>query len=199
MPSTAPQVSADAAETSAAPRPLLARPTPTGRERRLGDNELIVSKTDLAGRITYCNRVFVRLAGYSEAELLGAPHSIVRHPDMPRCVFQLLWDTLKSGREIFAYVVNLSRNGEHYWVLAHVTPSFDEKGAIVGYHSNRRAPERAAVEAASALYRELLSEERKHSGPREAVAASTKLLMSTLQRAGLTYDQWVFALSEKQS
>jgi len=199
MPSTAPQVSADAAGTLAAPRPLLARPTPTGRERRLGENELIVSKTDLAGRITYCNRVFVRLAGYSEAELLGAPHSILRHPDMPRSVFQLLWDTLKSGREIFAYVVNLSQNGEHYWVLAHVTPSFDEQGAIVGYHSNRRAPERSAVDAATALYRELLAEERKHSGPREAIAAGTKLLMSTLQRAGLTYDQWVFALSEKQS
>jgi len=199
MPSLAPHVSADAAERVASPRPLLARPTPTGRERRLGENELIVSKTDLAGRITYCNRVFVRLAGYSEAELLGAPHSVVRHPDMPRCVFQLLWDTLKSGREIFAYVDNLSKNGDHYWVLAHVTPSFDDSGAVVGYHSNRRAPERAAIDAASALYRELLDEERKHSGPREAIAASTKLLTSTLQRAGLTYDQWVFALSETQS
>jgi hypothetical protein len=65
----------------------------------------------------------------------------VRHPRMPRCVFKLLWETIQSGQDIFAYVCNLARNGDHYWVYAHVTPTFDEKGSIIGYHSNRRAPD----------------------------------------------------------
>lgn len=94
------------------------RPTPTGVERRFGEDELIVTKTDLKGRITYCNEVFVRMSGYTEQECLGEPHNIIRHPDMPRCVFKLLWDTIQGGQEIFAYVLNLSKNGDHYWVLA---------------------------------------------------------------------------------
>jgi PAS domain S-box-containing protein len=182
-----------------AKRTPVERPTPTGREQRLGEDELIVSKTDRGGRILYCNRVFERLAGYSEEELLGAPHSIVRHPEMPRCVFKLLWDTIQSGREIFAYVVNLSRNGDHYWVLAHVTPSFDRSGNIIGYHSNRRAPERSSVDAASAVYKLLLAAENEHSNARDAIAAGSKLLTETLGKAGLTYDEWVFSISKSQS
>jgi len=96
---------------------------PTGVESHFGDDEIIVSKTDPRGVITYANEIFIRVSGYSEEELLGAPHSILRHPAMPRCVFKLLWDTIQGGREIFAYVVNLAKTGNHYWVLAHVTPS----------------------------------------------------------------------------
>jgi PAS domain S-box-containing protein len=191
--------SASLEHSAAAARPPLARPTPTDRERRVGEDELIVSKTDRNGRIVYCNRIFERLAGYSEDELLGAPHSIVRHPEMPRCVFKLLWDTIQSGREIFAYVVNLARNGDHYWVIAHVTPSFDRAGNVIGYHSNRRAPERGAVEAASALYKRLLAAEGAHSNARDASAAGSKLLAAILGEAGMTYDQWVFSISRSQS
>jgi PAS domain S-box len=100
----------------------------TGVERTFGTDEIIVSKTDPKGRIIYANEVFLRLAGYAESEIIGQPHSIIRHPDMPRCVFKLLWDTVQSGNEIFAYVVNRSKNGDHYWVLAHVTPTFDGQG-----------------------------------------------------------------------
>ena len=167
---------------------------PTGRERILGNDELIVSKTDLKGRITYANKTFQKIAGYTESELLGAPHNIVRHPDMPRSVFKLLWDTLGSGREIFAYVVNLSRNGDHYWVFAHVTPSFDESGRILGYHSNRRAPERSAVEKANALYAAIRAEEQKHSSPQRQVEAGLALVQKTLADAGITYDEFVFSL-----
>ena len=113
---------------------------PTGVENLLGEEELIVSKTDLKGRITYANDVFIRMAKYSYAELMGAPHSAIRHPDMPRCVFKLLWDTLQSRQEIFAYVVNLAKDGSHYWVFAHVTPSYAKDGRIIGFHSNRRVP-----------------------------------------------------------
>jgi PAS domain S-box-containing protein len=176
--------------TTTLPRPV----SPPGRERLLGPDDLIVSKTDLQGRITYANRTFQRIAGYSESELLGAPHSIVRHPAMPRCVFKLLWDTLQSGNEIFAYVLNLAKSGDHYWVFAHVTPSFDDAGRIVGYHSNRRAPERAAIEKARGLYEVVLAEERLHSSPQRQVEAGLALVTKTLADAGVSYDQFVFSL-----
>ena len=115
-----------------------ARPHLTGVERTFGDDEIIVSKTDTKGRITYANRVFQQVAGYTEDELLGKAHSIVRHPDMPRCVFKFLWDTIGAGNEVFAYVLNKAKNGDHYWVFAHVTPTFDDHGRIISYHSNRR-------------------------------------------------------------
>jgi hypothetical protein len=113
---------------------------------------------------------------------------------MPRCVFKLLWDTIASGKEIFAYVVNRSRNGDHYWVFAHVTPTFNRQGQIVSYHSNRRAPRRDAVEKAKALYAELLAEESRHSDRKEAVEASTRLLLGKLQALGVPYDEFVFSL-----
>lgn len=166
----------------------------TGRERFLGADELIVTKTDLQGRITYANRVFRRISEYGEAQLLGAPHNIVRHPDMPRCVFKLLWDTISSGREIFAYVVNVASNGDHYWVLAHVTPTFDENGAIIGYHSNRRMPERSSVDNARALYAQLSAEEKRHSSPARAAEAGLAKLNALLSQAGQTYEQFFFTL-----
>jgi PAS domain S-box-containing protein len=170
------------------------RVRPTGVERTFGQDEIIVSKTDVQGRITYANRVFLRVAGYEEREVLGAPHSIIRHPDMPRCVFQLLWDTIQSGKEIFAYVVNLARNGDHYWVLAHVTPTFDDAGSIVGYHSMRRKPARSAVEAANGLYTVLRAEEAKHRNKQDGIAAATRLLQAQLDAAGVTYEEFAFAL-----
>ncbi len=170
------------------------RVAPTGRDRTFSKDEVIVSKTDLTGKITYANRVFVRVSGYAEEELLGAPHSLIRHPDMPRCVFKLVWDTIASGKEIFGYVVNLARNGDQYWVLAHVTPTFDPRGRIVGYHSNRRVPARRAVDAIRPLYATLLQVERRHQNRAEGLEASTAALQGTLHKAGLTYEQFVFSL-----
>lgn len=167
---------------------------PSGRERFFDPDEIIVSKTDLRGRITYANRVFLRVAGYAEEEVLGAPHSLIRHPDMPRCVFKLLWDTIQAGHEIFAYVKNMARNGDHYWVFAHVTPTFDDHGAIVGYHSNRRVPERAAVAAISPLYDALRRMENEAASRPSGLVASTHALLAELERRGLTYDQFAFSL-----
>ena len=174
----------------------MARPTvrPTGRERTFAEDEIIVSKTDLKGVITYANPVFIRVSGYSEEELLGAPHNIIRHPDMPRCVFKLLWDTIQAGKEIFAYVVNLCKNGDHYWVFAHVTPTFDEDGRIVGYHSSRRVPDREAVEEIIPVYRSLLEIERSHSDWREGMKAATDALLAKLNQAGVAYDEFVLSL-----
>lgn len=173
---------------------MINRIEPTGVELTFGEDEIIVSKTDPQGRITYANDVFIRLAGFTEEELLGAPHNVIRHPAMPRCVFKLLWDTIESGREIFAYVVNMSRNGDHYWVLAHVTPSFDANGRIVGYHSNRRCPSREAISRVQDLYRDLLAAEARLPKPKEAALAGEALLRDHLGRIGLDYPAFVWSL-----
>lgn len=173
---------------------MSSRPTPTGREVFLDPSELIVSKTDLTGKITYANHTFLKLSRYTEDELLGAPHSILRHPDMPRCVFKYLWDTLESGQEVFAYVINLNKDGDFYWVFAHVTPTFDDKGKIIGYHSNRRAPEPNAVAQIAGIYSALLSEESKHADKASATEAGLGLLVKTLGSVGKTYPEFVFSL-----
>lgn len=166
----------------------------TGVERTFHDDEIIVSKTDRKGIILYANQVFVRVSGYSEEELVGAPHSIIRHPDMPRCVFKLLWDTIEAGEEIFAYVVNLCKTGDHYWVFAHVTPSFDEAGNILGYHSSRRTPDRKAVEQIKPIYALLNETERSYSSKVDGMQASTDLMLQYLDKNGMAYDQFVFSL-----
>lgn len=168
--------------------------TLTGRERTFRPDEIIVSKTDPKGRITYANEVFIRISGYAEDELLGQPHCLVRHPDMPRCVFQFMWDTLKSGREIFAYVVNRSKNGDHYWVFAHVTPTFDDAGTIVGFHSNRRVPDPRAVTKVREVYEALCRQERRFDNPRAQVAAGMPALRAFLDSHQTTYEELVFAL-----
>jgi hypothetical protein len=116
---------------------------------------------------------------------------------MPRCVFKLLWDTISAGNEIFAYVVNRAKNGDHYWVFAHVTPTFDEHGRIIGYHSSRRVPQRAAVEQMKKIYTELLAVERQFSNPREGCAAAFDALVQKLTSLGVTYDEFIFSLARK--
>lgn len=166
----------------------------TGVERTFGADEIIVSKTDPKGRIIYANEVFLHLASYSEREIIGQPHSIIRHPAMPRCVFKLLWDTIQAGKECFAYVLNRAKTGDHYWVLAHVTPTFDATGTIVSYHSNRRSPRREAVAKAEALYRELLAVEAEFEDRKQGMEAGFKALVDKLQALGVPYDEFVFAL-----
>ena len=167
----------------------------TGVERTFADEEIIVTKTDTKGRITYANDVFLRLAGYTEAEVLGHAHNIIRHPAMPKAVFKLLWDTLESGREIFAYVLNRSKNGDHYWVFAHVTPTFDAVGTIIGYHSNRRSPDRKAIQAIEPIYKALLDIETRHGSDwRAGMDAAVAHLMMTLDTVGKPYDEFVFSI-----
>lgn len=169
--------------------------TLTGVERFFEEDQVIVSKTDLRGKITYANRVFISLAGYTEDELVGAPHSIIRHPAMPRCVFKYLWDTIAQGSEVFAYVVNRARNGDHYWVFAHVTPSYDRSGNIVGYHSSRRVPNKTVVqEKVVPLYRMLLDEEKRHPDRQQGLTASFNMLVDLLKSHQVSYDEWIFSL-----
>ena len=173
----------------------LARAKPTGRERHFKPEELIVSKTDLKGRLTYANEVFLRLSDYREREVLGQPHSIIRHPDMPRCIFKLLWDEIAAGHEIFAYVVNMSKNGDHYWVFAHITPSFDQNGQIVGYHSNRRvADPKILKDRIIPLYAELCQIEESTANRKDGMIAAGKALAQKLSDAGMAYDKFIQSL-----
>ena len=166
---------------------------PTRHEKVMRSDDFIVSKTDLKGRITYGNRVFIEYSGYSERELIGAPHNIIRHPDMPRGVFKFLWDTIATGQEVFAYVKNMAKDGSFYWVQANVTPDYDAQGRIIGYLSVRRCPKRSAVDVCEGLYRLMLEEERK-AGPRDACAASLALLGQVLKDKGMSYEELVLAI-----
>jgi PAS domain S-box-containing protein len=167
----------------------------TGVEVYFESDDIIVSKTDPKGYITYANDVFLDIAGYTEAEVLGQPHSMIRHPDMPRAVFKLLWQTIQAGEEIFAFVMNRAKNGDHYWVLAHVTPSFDASGKLTGYHSNRRVPNRNSIETVIIpLYKQLRATEM--AGDRKAgLEASTAKLTALLAEKGMSANQFFLSLA----
>ena len=166
----------------------------TGVERAFERDEIIVSKTDLKGRIVYANQVFIRISGYSEDELLGQPHSILRHPDMPRAVFKLLWQQIQSAREVFAYVINRCKNGDHYWVFAHVTPNLNSANEITGYHSNRRVADRAAIDTLAPIYAELRRIEESHESRKLGLEQSCQHLDNLFKAKAVTYDEMVLAL-----
>ena len=149
--------------------------------------ELFYSTTDHRGIITGCNDVFVRVSGFTECELIGQPHNIIRHPDMPRCVFQLLWDFLQSGRPIGAYVKNLAKTGEYYWVFAYAAPIED------GYLSIRLKPSSDFFDAIAPVYQELLQVEAEFGDEwREGMAAAGSQLMRTLRSLGfLEYEDFM--------
>ncbi|WP_442497472.1 PAS domain-containing protein [Methylobacter sp. sgz302048] len=115
------------------------------------DGKLIVSTTDPDGIITHVNQAFIEMSGYNEDELIGAPHSILRHPDMPSVAFKDLWDTVQQGNKWQGFVKNLRKDGGYYWVKATVIPNV-RKGKVVGYTSVRRKPSRTKVEECAKLY-----------------------------------------------
>ena len=163
------------------------------QERVMRDDDFIVSKADLKGRITYSNKVFAEYSGFTESEFMGKQHNIVRHPDMPRCVFKLLWQHIESGQEIFAYVKNLCKDGSFYWVLANVTPSRDDQGRVVGYYSVRRKPNPKAMSVVVPLYKQLLQIEQ-NAGSREAIPASLTYLQNLLKEKGVSYERFILDL-----
>jgi len=162
---------------------------PTDKEIVMNQNDFIVSKTNTKGIITYCNRIFMDMAGYVEDELIGKNHNIIRHPDMPKVAFKLVWDTIQSGNEIFAFVKNLRHDGGFYWVFTHITADYDLDGNIVGYTSVRRAPTRSAIEAITPLYAQMVEAEK--SGGMEA---SGKILFDFLDANNIEYTPLILSL-----
>lgn len=162
---------------------------PTNRETFLSDDEFIVSKTNAQGKILYGNKIFIKISGYLEDELLGKPHSILRHPDMPKVIFDLLWSRLKNNQEIFAYVKNICKDGSFYWVHANVTVTKDAHNKVIDFHSVRRKPSKKSMQIIPPLYIKLLGEEK-----RSGLEGSKKLLENILNEEGVSYDDFIFNL-----
>jgi PAS domain S-box-containing protein len=157
--------------------------TPTDVEKEVRDIDIIVSKGNEAGDITYANPIFFSIAGYTQAELLDQPHSIIRHPDMPKSVFKLLWDHLKAGNDTNVFVKNLCKDGSFYWVFAHVRVATNPDGSFRNYVSTRKAMKPSARAVIEPLYKEMV--EAEASGGMEA---SEKVLADFLAAQGGNID-----------
>lgn len=154
----------------------------TQRELILKDSTSMVSKTDVKGMITYVNREFIEISGFTEEELLGRSHNMVRHPDMPPAAFEHLWSTVQSGKPWIGLVKNRCKNGDHYWVDACITP-MREGGEIVGYISVRKKATSAQIEVATARYADMVAEQsfaastlRKFNDYRNSISIQAKIL-----------------------
>lgn len=168
----------------------------TNKERVMRQDDFIVSKTDASGRLTYCNRIFIEFSGFAEQELLGQQHNIVRHPDMPRSVFSLLWQTIKSGDEFFGYVKNMAKDGSFYWVFANVTPSYSTRSnsnEIIGFFSVRRKPDPLKVKIIDSVYKDMLDAEQR-AGSRDAITAGTQILTDLIEPTGQDYREFILSL-----
>ncbi len=150
----------------------------SGRERSFPAEQHLISATDTRGIITYCNDEFAEISGFTREELVGSPHNLVRHPEMPPAVFAHMWDYLKSGRSWMGIVKNRCKNGDHYWVSAYVTP-IQESGRVVGYESVRSKPNSEQVRRAEALYARL-NQGRPAIGRGEAFAQLARFFVLPL-------------------
>jgi len=156
------------------------KPTPRDEEIKLDRKRYLVSETDLQGVIIYANDYFMEIAGYGEDELIGASHNIIRHPDMPRIVFKLLWETIQKGNNINAVVKNLAKDGRYYWVFTEFKIRRENgSGKIVGYRASRKAVSKHVVGVISELYKTLIEKENEGG-----MDASLTYLNAFLQEKG---------------
>ncbi len=159
----------------------MSKPEPTNVEQIVGCTDLIVSKSDAEGNITYVNPIFIKISGYTQGQLIEHPHSILRHPDMPKVIFKYLWENLKKGNDVNAFVKNLCKDGSFYWVLASVKVAKNPDGSFRNYMSTRKCVTDEAKATISALYADLLAVEKS-----EGVEASENALNAFLAEKGVT-------------
>ncbi len=167
-------------------KPRLARPTPIDREITIRSDSVLLSITDTKGVIEYCNEAFVEVSGYEEYELAGSGHNIVRHPDMPRVVFKLMWDRIQSKKNIIAVVKNLAKTGRYYWVITDFVIKEDEEGNITGYKAYRKPAPRKAIEAVIPLYKKLRGIEDA-----KGMIAAENFLFGYLEENNTNYDDFI--------
>ena len=158
-----------------------------GKEIKLDPSKTIMSKTDKKGIIEYANEYFMEISGYEEYELMGKPHNIIRHPDMPKVIFKELWVRLKKGENIHALVKNLTKNGDYYWVLTNFETKYDKEGEIISHYSRRKAAPGNAVYQIEKLYKTLLAIEKTQS-----VAVAEKYFVGMLEEKNMSYDEFIF-------
>lgn len=163
------------------------RPTPSDREVDWNKSKVLLSKTDTKGTILYANEDFIDVSGYDEFELVGQPHNIVRHPDMPKVIFKFLWDSIKSSQNIHAIIKNMSKTGRYYWVVTDFKIIADADGEIVGYFGTRKSvPEDIIVKFIEPLYKKLL-----HIEEASGLHASEEYLVGFLEERKKTYMEYV--------
>jgi len=167
------------------------KPIPTDIEIKLNSKKMIVSKTDMKGIIIYGNDYFCEISGYKESELISSPHNILRHPDMPKAIFKLMWDHLHSGRNIMAVVKNMAKNGNYYWVTTDFDIRRDGNGNIVSYVAFRQAAPKHVVVEIEKLYKKLLEIENTHD-----MKASTAYIEAFLDEKKMNYDQFIEQLAK---
>ena len=167
--------------------------TPTAHELVMPDDDFICSKTNTKGILTYVNPLFIKYSGYKESELLGQQHNIVRHPDMPRVIFKLLWNTIGNNREFNGYFKNLTKDGGYYWVFANVAPNFSSDNELLGYYSVRRKPDTEKLNYIKNIYAELLEIEQQ-SSPQEAIDNSLYKLNTVLNGKEKGYDEFILTI-----
>ncbi len=138
---------------------MIKRPEPIDEEV-VFDGRSLISETDTKGNITFVNRKFVEMTGYSKKEVVGHPHNILRHPDMPKVAFEGMWNIIKDGKVWDGYVKNLRKDGKYYWVDVHIVPKKDENGAIIGYIASRKVTDPKRLETTIIQYKRLLAEEK---------------------------------------
>jgi len=137
----------------------MTRPKPVDKEIFF-DGRSLISETDTKGVITYVNRKFVEMSGYSKEEAVGEPHSMLRHPDMPKAAFAQMWNTIQSGQTWEGYVKNLRKDGKFYWVIVNIIPKLDENGEIIGYIASRKVPQRHDIKSIEIEYKDMLKAEK---------------------------------------
>ncbi|GMB92804.1 bipartate energy taxis response protein CetB [Helicobacter bizzozeronii] len=155
-------------------------------EKFVKPDHFLVTKTNLKGAITYANKPFLDIVNCNEKEILHKPHNVVRHPEMPKVIFRMLWEAIMDKREIFAYIKNKTFDGNFYWVFANVTASVDDEDKPIGYYSVRRAPNRKALDIITPIYADLLEVEKRHG-----MQTSSTHLQEVLDKQGCGYDEWV--------
>lgn len=140
------------------------KPIPTNVEVKFEGGNMI-TETDLHGRITFANRLFVHMTGYEKKELIGMPHSIIRHPDMPKSCFDAMWTCIQRGYPWEGYVKNLRKDGAYYWVVVTVTPKHDDEGNLCGYIAVRKPPGEITIEEVKTKYQQMLHSEMCQETP----------------------------------
>ncbi len=162
------------------------RPSVIDEEILIQDEEVLISKTDPKGIITEANDVFCKVAGYTEEELVGSPHNCIRHPDMPRIMFKIVWEHIKDRENVMAVVKNLAKDGRYYWVVTDFVTEVDADRNVTGYTAYRRPVSDKVKEAILPLYRALTAIENI-----EGIEASEKFLTEYFTKRDLTYDDMV--------
>ena len=178
------------------PIPTIERPTPIDREVQWDKTKPLISETDVKGTITNVNDVFCAVAHYSASELIGQPHNLIRHPDMPKLIFKLLWDNLKVGNNFVGVIKNLAKTGEYYWVVTDFEMRRDAMGNITHYIGRRKSVPEAAINNYLAPFYESLLKMEKIGG----VELSSRFFKNYLTKQGKDYIDFVISImSENQN